>query len=551
MTGARRDMRLAAGVDFGSDSVRVSVVDSNTGESLGSASAGYSSWAEGKYCDPQRRQFRQHPLDYLRALDQCFSRLCEQVDLRLVSGIGIDTTGSTPAPVNREGLPLALLPEFSEDPDCMFWLWKDQTATAEAVQISRTLSQQIPDHTSLQGEYSPEWWWAKILHGHQISPAIKKHALSWIEHSDWLANYLVGHSDPSSIARNRCAAGHKATLGGDVPEEQLRQIHPYLASVRRTLSRKVAAAGTPIGTISPQWAARLGLDRNTIVSVGSLDAHSGGVGVGIGPGTLVKIIGTSTVDLFIAHENEMTGIDLGEVGGLAHDSIIPGFIGGESGQAAFGDLFAWFADIVTWGHDGITSGLSVDSGDLTTRQAALTHGRVLQELDRRAAEREPSEILALDWLNGRRYPNPDPYANAALTNLRIGSDAVDLYKALVESVAMGSKAIFQGLREAGLSFERVILGGGIARKSPYVCQTISDALKVEVMVSQEEEACALGAAMYASVAAGHHKSLADAQSAMSAPFKVDYRPRTAESARLDQLLENYKKTGTALQSGLH
>lgn len=544
-----RSASLVAGVDYGSDSVRVTVLDAAGGGTMMTVSRRYQRWMTGAYSDPKHNRFRQHPRDHLETLQSCFSEIADELGEGAIRAIAIDATGSSPVPVDRAGVPLALHPDFAEDPDAMVWLWKDRTSAAEAAEVEHALSRAEPDHTSFQGTYSSEWWWAKILRAVRTNDRIRTHAHSWLEHSDWLANMLVGNDDVSRFGRNACGAGHKALynerLGGMVPAEILADLDPYLAQVRETFRTPPLPAGTALGTLSVEWAERLRLSTDTVVGAGSLDAHAGAVGAGINTRSLVKVMGTSTVDMFLTDYESIEGKDLRRLCGIAEDSIVPGQLGGETSQAAFGDLFAWYARMLAWPLQSLvapriaTSALGMDGLRL------LPHGEdeILAALEAEAAQREPTSIVALDWINGRRYPDVDEYASAALLGLRIGHDAVDVYRALVQAAVLGSKAIFQGLADEGLRFDRVILVGGIAKKSPFVCQSIADALATDVEVCAEDEVCAAGSAMYAAVAAGLCPDIPTAQALLAGGVVARYTPSTAGAERFRSAFDEYQRAG--------
>jgi len=546
----RKSFRVA-GVDFGTDSVRVGVWDLSTRQCQLVVSEDYPRWAANSYCAPERQQFRQHPLDYLEALERVFAQVAQQLGPGAIQALAIDATGSTPAPTDGRGVPLAMHPEHADDPDCMFWLWKDHVASTQAERITRTLEHREPDYTSFQGLYSAEWWWAKILHGATHRDTIRSAGVSWVELSDWVANLIVGNDDVTLFARNSCAAGHKALfnahLGGPVPSAFLAELDPYLASVAQTCRVPPVPAGTRLGTLSAEWAERLRLDASTVVGMGSLDAHAGGVAVGIAPGTLVEVVGTSTVDLFLTDYDSISGHDLRGSAGMAEDSIVPGYLGGEAGQAAFGDLFAWWARVLDWSWDAVLRRELEAVLPVTQVDAVLARGRarLLPELDQGAARRGPSAIVATDWLNGRRYPNVDDRASMTIAGLRVGHDAADVYRALVQAAVLGSKAIFAGL--AGVAkIERVVLTGGVARHSAVVCQALADGLGMDVMVSDVDEACAMGSAIYAAVAAGAFPSIPAAQQALCAPYRVDYRPTKAGRAEYERAFGAYRSLGESV-----
>ena len=548
----RRPSSLVAGIDYGSDSVRVTVVDVRSGATVLRTSRTYPRWAAGEFCEPRSNRFRQHPLDHLETLEACFGEIADQLGEGAVAALAVDATGSTPAPVDRRGVPLALLDDFATDPDAMFWLWKDRTSAAEARVVDAALSAATPDHTQFQGTYSSEWWWAKILHAATTNERVRSHAHSWVEHADWLPNLLVGGDDVEQFSRNACAAGHKALyserLGGMVPPAVLAAVDPHLAQVGATFRTPPVPAGTRLGTLCPEWAGRLRLSTDTVVGAGSLDAHAGGVGAGIDTRSLVTVMGTSTVDLFLTDGDAVAGKDLRRLCGLAEDSILPGHLGGETGQAAFGDLFAWYARLLSWPLDHVLApqlraALPEQQVDALL---AETGAALLGALEAEVVRREPSDVVALDWVNGRRYPDVDEQASAALLGLRIGHDAVDVYRALVEAAVLGAKAIHDGLAAAGLRFDRVVLVGGIARKSPFICQSIADALATEVLVHQEEEVCAAGAAMYAATAARFFADLPAAQERLRGAVAARYAPVPAQVARLEAKFAEYVAAGRLL-----
>lgn len=546
-------MTHVAGVDFGSDSMRVGVWDVRSGERVLSVSRPYRRWADGAYSDPARQQFRQHPLDHLEALESAFDEVAERIGPGEIEALAVDSTGSTPAPVNIVGQPLSLLDEHRDDPDSMFWLWKDHTASDAAARVNAVLETSTPDFTSFQGTYSSEWWWAKILHAVEHSPWLRAQAESWVEHSDWLPNLLVGRRDPATFARNACAAGHKALfnsrLGGGIPDKILGQLDPYLVRVAGTLAAPPVPAGTRLGRLTSEWATRLRLSMDTVVGMGSLDAHAGAVGAGIAPGVLVKVVGTSTVDMFLADAESVDGRDIRGRCGLAEDSIVPGYLGGEAGQAAFGDLFAWYSRLITGPWEGALRAALASRLDEPVVTQILDEARsgLLTQLEREAAGRT-TDIVALDWINGRRYPFEDDRAAGALINLRIGNTAPDLYRALVESAVLGSRSILESIPREVARIERIVLVGGVARKSPMVCQLLADALGYDIMLSSEDEVCARGAAIYAAVAAGHFASIPAAQERFCESYRVDYAPKPDGVKALDQAYLAYQRVAEWMNS---
>ncbi|MGV3762272.1 ribulokinase [Parapedobacter sp.] len=535
------------GLDFGTDSVRALLLEARSGLEINSAISHYRRWAEGLYCDSRRSQFRQHPLDHIEAMETVIRNVLAGVSEEVVAcirALSVDTTGSTPVAVDRHGTPLALLPEFDDNPNAMFVLWKDHTAIAEAEEINQLARRWEVDYTQYSGgSYSSEWFWAKLLHAIRNDRAIAEGAYSWLEHCDWIPALLCGTTDVLAVRRSRCAAGHKAMwhdeFGGFPSTDFLTALDPRLDSIRDRLFHQTFTADEAAGTIAPEWADRTGLPRNTKIGVGVLDAHMGAVGAMIKPYTLVKVIGTSTCDMLIApmerHSSQLVKGICGQVDG----SIIPGMLGMEAGQSAFGDLYQWFARLLTY---PLTILLD-ESSDQRARYQ-LT-GRLLSILDEQAAALPlaPSDEVALDWVNGRRTPDVDPTCSGWMTGIRLGTDAPRLFKALVEATAFGSRAIVDRFEAEGIPVEEIIATGGISKKSPYVMQVLADVLERPIKTVKTEQACALGAAMCAAVVAGIHPDIDHAQRAMSPGFEGEYHPDPRRVAIYRQLYRRYRQLG--------
>ncbi len=345
------------GLDYGTDSVRANIVDASNGKEISSSVYNYPRWKQGKYCDPRNNQFRQHPLDYLEGLENSVKDALKKAPKDIgekVKGISIDTTGSTPVAVNKEGRPLSLTPEFKDNPNAMFILWKDHTAVKEADQINQLAhSGTIEDFTKYSGRiYSSEWFWAKILHTLRADKKVRGSAFSWVEHCDWLPGVLTGNTDPIKLKRSRCAAGHKAmwheSFQGLPSEEFLCKLDPLLKGLRKRLYKETFTVDQKAGILAPEWAKKLGLRGDVSVGVGAFDAHIGAIGGQIEPYILTKVMGTSTCDMLVAPMEEMEGKLIKGISGQVDGSIIPGMLGMEAGQSAFGDIYAWFRDILMW-----------------------------------------------------------------------------------------------------------------------------------------------------------------------------------------------------------
>lgn len=531
------------GVDFGSDSVRCLVVDTADGREAASAVCAYPRWKAGLYCDPSQNRYRQHPLDYIESLEKCLREALAQCGPDVagcVCGISFDTTASTPVLTDAQGTPLALLPQFAENPDAMFVLWKDHTALAEADALNDLAKRWETDYTRYSGgTYSCEWVWAKMLHCLRSYPALQRAAYSWVEHCDWICALLAGDTAPEKIARSRCVAGHKAmwheAWGGLPPFGFLKAVDPLLGIFEGHLYRETATADTRIGGLCAEWAGRLGLRPGIAIGMGAIDCHVGAVGAGIEPGTLVKVMGTSTCDIGVGTYEEVGDKALRGICGQVDGSVLPGHVGFEAGQAAFGDIYAWYRRLLAWPLQRIAQS-----------DPALEE-RILAELTAEA-ERLPltdEDPVALDWHNGRRTPDADPRARGAVDGLTLATSAPALFKALVEATAFGSRAINERLLDEGVAIDNVIAIGGIARKSPFVMRTMADVTGVPIRVTDSDQACALGAAMFAAVVAGLYPTIAAAQRAMSPGFSAEYRPDPARHAIYDRLYARYRKLGGA------
>lgn len=530
--------QYAIGIDYGTDSVRALVVDVATGENIGTAVHDYPRWKQGLYCDAAISQFRQHPLDYLEGLESVVNKALDAAPAAVranVVGISVDTTGSTPGAVDRAGKPLALLPEFADNPNGMFILWKDHTANAEAEEINALAHRWDVDYTKyVGGIYSSEWYWAKILRTLRVDESIRGKAFSWVEHCDWISAVLTGDTDPLTMKRSRCAAGHKAMwhaeFDGLPSEEFLTKLDPLLSGLRERLYTDTYTSDRAMGTISLEWAKRLSLPESVIIGVGAFDAHMGAVGAGIEPYAFVRVMGTSTCDMLMAPTEEIGHLLIRGICGQVDGSIIPGMLGTEAGQSAYGDYYAWFQRLIT---EPVRELLGQEAADELSK-------KLIHYLSEKAAQLPVSanDPIATDWINGRRTPNANHSLQATMMGLNLGTDAGLLFKAIVEATAFGSKAIVDRYRQEGVRIEQVIALGGVAKKSPYAMQTLSDVLEMPIRVARSEQACALGAAMNAAVAAGVHPDLFAAQKAMGSGFDAHYAP---DATRAEVYRKRYAK----------
>ncbi len=529
-----KEPRFSIGVDFGTNSVRALVVDVADGNEVASAVFHYPSGQDGILLDPKDPNLaRQNPADYVEGFRRAVAgavRAAKRVDgfdASRVVGIGIDTTGSTPLPVDRAGRPLAMKARFAKNPAAQAWLWKDHTSHAEAAEITNLARQRgEPYLAKCGGVYSSEWFWSKILHCKRTAPKVFDAAFAWVEQSDFLPACVTGNLDPAAMPRNICAAGHKAMYGhwwGGLPScEFLDALEPGLSRVREGYAAEAVPADRKAGTLAPELARKTGLPERIPVAVGILDAHAGAVGAGIAPGRLVKIIGTSACDMIVAPPGANLA-DIPGVCGMVPGAIVPGMWGLEAGQSAVGDIFNWFVSHMA-----------------PRRYTAKGDPHV--NLTAEAARLRPGErgLLALDWNNGNRNVLIDPLLTGLLAGQTLHTTAAEAYRAWIEATAFGALAIINRLEQYGVAVREVVACGGIAEKNPFLVQVYADILSRPMKLSRSGQTCALGAAIFGAVVGGAFRTVEQAQHAMTGVRKTVYRPRKAATAVYAQLYELYR-----------
>ncbi|MBE6207735.1 MAG: ribulokinase [Rikenellaceae bacterium] len=544
--------KYVIGLDYGSDSARAVLVNAATGETLATAVRYYPRWKEGKYCNPAINQYRQHPKDYIEVLEATVREVLGAVSSEVaenVVGIAFDTTGSTPCFIDEEGTPLALKEGFEENPNAMFVLWKDHTAIKEADEINTLCRRWEIDYSAYEGGiYSSEWLWAKALHVLRADEKVREAAYSIVEHCEWMPAILTGTTKPSEIVRSRCAEGHKAMWhakwGGLPSEEFLTTLDPLLSGLRERMFTETETAEKVVGHLTEEWAKRLGLSTDVVVAGGAFDCHMGAVGAGIKADSWVRIIGTSTCDIVVAKPESVGNKLIPGICGQVDGSVVPGLIGFEAGQSAFGDIYAWFRRVLEFPMKSILG------EKLTIEELDKACDKILPALTVEAEKISIGEsgVIAVDWMNGRRTPDADQTLKGAIAGITLGTTAPMIFRALVEATAFGSKAIMERMKSEGIRINGCIGIGGIALKSPFVMQVMSDVLGVPISVCESDQACALGASIFAAVAAGLYPTIEKAQEAMASGCAKEYKPSAENHAKYEALYEEYKKLGAYCES---
>ena len=523
------------GIDYGTNSLRALVVRCADGAELGSGVVNYPSGQQGVLLDPKDHHLaRQYPGDYLVGLEKSVkgalaaAKKIRGFDARKVIGLGVDTIGSSPLPVDARNRPLALDPKWKKNLAAQCWLWKDHTSHREAARITALAAQHRPHFLAKCGHtYSSEWFWSKLWHCRNVAPKVFAAAHSWVELADWIPSVLAGIDDPARVVRGVCCAGHKALYADDwggLPDQKfLAMLDPQLAALRDRLYEKAHDATTAAGTLEPVWASKLGLPEGIPIAIGEMDVHYGAIGCGVAEGVLVKIIGTSACDCAVVSARKIVP-DIPGICGIVKGAILPGFYGIEAGQSAVGDIFKWWVEVVCRG------------------DAAL-HAQLTQE----AAKQQPGQagLLALDWNNGNRTILVDQLLTGLLLGQTLYTTRAEIYRALIEATAFGARAILERIREYGVPVERIVCAGGIAEKNPLLMQIYADITGCTMQVSGSSQACALGAAIAAAVLAGAHKDFPAAQKKMTSVKKKSYRPIAAHRKVYDRLYALYRTTHDA------
>ncbi|GHB96506.1 ribulokinase [Cerasicoccus arenae] len=529
-------MAYTLGIDYGTNSVRAVVVRCLDGAEIGEGVLHYPSGKEGILLDPHDANLaRQHPGDYLEGLESSVRQAIERAkkadplfSAKSVVGIGVDTTGSSPLPVDEANAPLALNPKFRDNLNAQCWLWKDHTSHEEAARITALSKEHRPQFVARTGDtYSSEWWWSKIWHCLNVDPEVFDAAHSWVELSDFIPSVLSGITDPLKIQRSVCAAGHKALYAPEwdgLPDKEfLAMLNPKLADLRHRLYEKALNSDATAGHLCDDWAHRLGLPTGIPIAMGLMDVHYGAIACGVKPGTLVKVIGTSTCDCAVMPADQEIK-EIPGICGIVNGSIIPGCYGVEAGQSAVGDIFKWWVEGVCQGSPSLHVKLTQEA----TKQHPGQHG-----------------LLALDWNNGNRTVLVDQRLTGLLLGQTLHTTQADIYRALIEATAFGARKIIERMEAYGVRIDCVVCAGGIAEKNPLLMQIYADVLGREMQITASSQACALGAAIGASVVAGVHTDYASAQAVMAHIRPQSYQPIEANRAIYNEIYALYEKVHDA------
>jgi L-ribulokinase len=544
------DGRYTIGLDFGTNSARAVIVDVRTGEEIATAVSDYRRGEQGIITDPRNPHVaRQHPADYADSLVGCVAEA-----LRMaadtpgfspdgVIGLGVDTTGSTPLPVDEAGVPLAFAPEFEGNRNALAWLWKDHSSMEEAEKITALAAEHRPRYLAKSGgTYSSEWFFSKIWHCLNADPKVFAAAHSWVECCDYVTAMLAGDTRPDRIKRSVCAAGHKAMYcedwGGLPDAEFLAMLDSRMGELRPRLFSSAYPADVPAGALCAEWAGKLALPAGIPIAVGAFDAHFGAVGSGVAIGTLVKIMGTSTCDITVAAKDGRAA-EIPGVCGIVDGSVLPGYLGIEAGQSAVGDIFNWFVSEVCEGQGGLHA-------ELTEQAAGLAPGQ--------------SGLLALDWNNGNRTILVDARLTGLLLGHTLHTTRAEIYRALIEATAFGALTIHNRIKEYGVPVDRIVACGGIAEKNAMVMQIYADVTGQEIEVARSGQTCALGSAIFGAVvagaAAGGYDTTTEAQAAMAGVRQASYKPNPRAHAIYSELYALYRRLHDSFgvrghQDGLH
>lgn len=529
--------KYSIGLDFGTESGRAVLVDVADGRVAAQTSKAYPHGVMDEYLPDGVTRLPldfalQHPMDYLEVAETVIPALLREAGVSAgdVIGLSTDFTSCTILPIDAEGTPLCVKPEFAQNPHAYVKLWKHHAAQPEANRITELARQRGEGFLARYGgKVSSEWLQPKVMQLLDEAPEVFEAADRIIEAADWVNLMLTGEERRSS-----CMAGYKGLWhkrDGYPCHDFMKQLNPRLEDLAESKLRgPVCPLGGKAGALTKEWAARLGLEAGTPVGISIIDAHAGLPGAGIaGPGKLLMIMGTSTCHIMLSEsEQVMPGVC-----GIVEDGILPGYYAYEAGQACVGDHFAWLVKgFVPAAYEEEAARRGIDVHQLLTEKASAqkpgAHG-----------------LLALDWWNGNRTPYADYDLTGLLLGMSLTTKAEDVYRALIEATAYGTLSVMETFEQAGLAIEALYACGGIAKKNPMMMQIYADVTGRDIYVSASDQAPALGAAIFAAVAAGKERGgydcLEEAIGAMSAPVERIYRPIAEHQVIYAKLYAEYRE----------
>ena len=529
--------KYSIGLDYGTESGRAVLVDVSNGEVVAQCTKMYTHGVMDEYLPDGSTKLPmdfalQHPMDYLEVAELTVPAVLKEagVSAEAVVGLSTDFTSCTILPIDAEGTPLCVKPQFVHNPHAYVKLWKHHAAQPEANVVTELAEQRGEGFLARYGgKISSEWLQPKIMQILDEAPEVFDAADRIIEAADWLNLMLTGEERRSS-----CMAGYKGMWhkkDGYPTKDFMAALDPRLEDLaEKKLCGPVCPLGGKAGELTAEWAARLGLRAGTAVGISIIDAHAGLPGAGIaGPGKLMMIMGTSTCHIMLSEtENMMPGVC-----GIVEDGVLPGYFAYEAGQACVGDHFAWLVKgFVPAGYEAEAAKRGIGVHQLLTEKASAQkvgeHG-----------------LLALDWWNGNRTPYADYDLTGMMLGMNLTTKAEDIYRALIEATAYGTNYVIETFEKAGISIEKLYACGGIAKKNPMMMQIYADVTGREIHVSASDQTPALGAAIFAAVAAGKenggYDSIEEAVAAMSAPVERVYKPIAENAAVYAKLYAEYRE----------
>lgn len=515
--------KFALGLDFGTESVRVLAVDCERGVEAAEAVVRYPHAvitdtlpSSGAKLPPDFAL--QHAQDYIDSAVKALREVLTRVPAAQVSGIGVDFTACTILPIRKDGTPLMFEERFRANPHAWVKLWKHHAAQPEAERIvAHARDRMSSDGAFLKftgGTVSSEWMLPKCWEVARHAPEVYAEADVFIDAGDWFVQQMTG-----AFTRNSCAAGYKGHWSaeqGFPSQEFLTRLDPKLSGLRDKWLNAIHAPGAKAGAVSKRFAELSGLQAGTPVSAATIDAHSGVAGMGVyREGSLSIIMGTSSCHMAISRELKL----FEGCAGVVSDGIIPGFYGYESGQAAVGDLFGWFA----------REFMGASFADLSTKAAELVPGE--------------SGLIALDWMNGSRTPIMNANLSGMILGLTLDSKPHEVYRALIEATAFGTRQIVETHQNAGIPIRELVVCGGLTQ-DPLILQIYADVTGLPVKVAASNQAVALGAAIFGALAAGQAEggfgTMEEAITKMTAPHRQSYEPNAAHRQAYDALFAVYR-----------